>query len=338
MATLEKKADEIAALEKIKKEIAEFTVKMNAAKTEKAKEALNTKIIDLKKQLKSGQATGRDVTAKQLANALLASRKKFLEMTKKDFNGVVKQLAKNPQYAFLRGMSREEITRDIKRKAKPVGWRFKGREDYRTPTNAQVRRGRANGTVYFENRRNRSDVSQSKQLAKGGLLEHGLRVFDEIVALSYNLIFVRNNGKKYVVNLNTGRRLTQSEFDKLSNKQQNELRVMAKGGSTYEDGGQIDINDLEIPVHYTMFEEEFYEYENGGNTDQEPPIIRYYFEDEEYEYAKGGGIAAIKRAQSVNAAIEKKYANWEFPVPPVSTTAWTVTDWSKWIEKHGRKK
>lgn len=161
--TLSKKTDEIAALEKAEKQLKAAKEKGN----ELAIKKLKAKVASLKKGIKEGK-TVKDVTAKQLANSLLASRKKFLEMSKKDFNGVLKQLAKKPEYAFLKDYTREEVVRDIMRKAKPVGWRFKGRGDYRKPTPAQVRKGRANGTVYYENRPNRSDVSQTKQLAKGG--------------------------------------------------------------------------------------------------------------------------------------------------------------------------
>jgi hypothetical protein len=34
---------------------------------------------------------------------------------------------------------------------------------------------------------------------------------------------------------------------------------------SYEDGGEVDIDDLNIPVHYTMFEDEMYEYSRGGH-------------------------------------------------------------------------
>jgi hypothetical protein len=34
---------------------------------------------------------------------------------------------------------------------------------------------------------------------------------------------------------------------------------------SYEDGGEVDIDDLNIPVHYTMFEDEMYEYARGGH-------------------------------------------------------------------------
>ena len=33
---------------------------------------------------------------------------------------------------------------------------------------------------------------------------------------------------------------------------------------SFESGGEIDINDIDIPVHYTMFEDEMYEYGKGG--------------------------------------------------------------------------
>ena len=68
------------------------------------------------------------------------------------------------------------------------------------------------------------------KMAKGGLLEHGLEVGDEIMSNSANLIFVRKNGKSYVININTGKRLTQSEFDKMDNSPQNSFSRMAKGG------------------------------------------------------------------------------------------------------------
>jgi hypothetical protein len=49
-------------------------------------------------------------------------------------------------------------------------------------------------------------------------------------------------------------------------------------------------------------------------------------------YAKGGGLGKI------NEKLEKKYPNWEYPVPPVYTGNWTLKDWSNWIEKNGINK
>ena len=49
-------------------------------------------------------------------------------------------------------------------------------------------------------------------------------------------------------------------------------------------------------------------------------------------YAKGGGLGKM------NEKLEKKYPNWEYPVPPVYTGNWTLKDWSNWIDKNGINK
>mgnify|MGYP003642646618 CR=1 FL=1 len=149
MATLSQKTDEIAALESLKKDLAKFEMKQAKATKADVKVKIAAKIKGIREQIKAGKTKGKDVSAKQLANSLLRSRKKFLEMSKKDFNGVIRQLSKKPEYSFLKGMSRTEVINDINRKAKPVGWRFKGRNNYKTPTKEQVRKGQ-----YVYERRN----------------------------------------------------------------------------------------------------------------------------------------------------------------------------------------
>jgi hypothetical protein len=146
-------AKNIATLERKIKEISNAT----------AKKALQSKIDRLNRELK-----GMDMTAKQLANNLLRARKAIKELAKRDFNDLIRRLSKKPEYNFLKSMTREEIVNDIDRKAKPVGWRFKGRGNYKTPTKRQVSQGLKNGTVYWESRPNRSDVSQAVQLKEGG--------------------------------------------------------------------------------------------------------------------------------------------------------------------------
>ena len=137
-------SDKIATLEKaLKSDI-----------TESLKKKLQEKIAKLKADLKK-TATGGEVSAKELADVLLKSRKKFIEMSSKDFDGVIKRLQTKPEYSFLKYYTRSEVIDDIKRKAKPVGWRFKGRNNFKTPSKEQVKNRRANG-VYYENRPNRT--------------------------------------------------------------------------------------------------------------------------------------------------------------------------------------
>jgi len=60
-----------------------------------------------------------------------------------------------------------DLERDAKRKSKPFGWRFKGKGDYRVPTEAQRRRNP--NAVDYEARPNRADVkSKGKVLLEDG--------------------------------------------------------------------------------------------------------------------------------------------------------------------------
>ena len=238
--TLSKKTDEIAVLEKKEKQLKAAKEKGN----ELAIKKLKASIASLKEGIKEGK-TVKDVTAKQLANSLLASRKKFLEMSKKDFNGVLKQLAKKPEYAFLKNYTREEVVRDIMRKAKPVGWRFKGRGDYRKPTPAQVRKGRADGTVYYENRPNRSDVSQTKQLEKGGYADstnpkHVLHIDGQnwfLVKIDSTHFYMSNSPDFRGMAHHIGQHNGEPYYEEV--REWLKTTTMSKGGSTFQGGGEI---------------------------------------------------------------------------------------------------
>ena len=105
MATLTQKTNEIAALEALKKDLTNWETKLSKATKEGVKSKIQDKIKGIKEQIKAGRTTEKDVSAKQLANALLRSRKKFIEMSKKDFTGVITKLSKKPEYGFLKGMT-----------------------------------------------------------------------------------------------------------------------------------------------------------------------------------------------------------------------------------------
>ena len=67
------------------------------------------------------------------------------------------------------------LERDAARSAKPFGYRFVGKHDYRVPTEAQVRKGLKRGTIDYEGRPNRSDVypKAKAKLADGGMMADG---------------------------------------------------------------------------------------------------------------------------------------------------------------------
>jgi hypothetical protein len=65
-----------------------------------------------------------------------------------------------------------DLERDAGRKAKPFGYRFVGKHDYRVPTEMQIKRGLKRGTIDYEGRPNRADVNPDKKvkLADGGTI------------------------------------------------------------------------------------------------------------------------------------------------------------------------
>ena len=63
-------------------------------------------------------------------------------------------------------------------------------------------------------------LSSGELFAKGGALEHGLQIGDEIQGIMNNVVFVEKNDRNFVVNLNKGQRISQEQFDKMSYKEQ----------------------------------------------------------------------------------------------------------------------
>lgn len=71
-----------------------------------------------------------------------------------------------------------DLDRDAGRSAKPFGYRFKGKKDYRVPTELQIKRGLKRGTIDYEARPNRSDVYPKGykgkiKLEEGGMMKKG---------------------------------------------------------------------------------------------------------------------------------------------------------------------
>jgi hypothetical protein len=124
-----------------------------------------------------------------------------------------------------------DLERDANRKAKPFGYRFVGKYDYRVPTEIQIKRGLKRGTIDYEARPNRADVNPSKKikLALGGTvlsdafaseslreeLESKMKKGDPIVSFAYTdyggsfgdkvaIEYFKENHPKNIVFENTG--------------------------------------------------------------------------------------------------------------------------------------
>lgn len=153
-----KKATEIAALER----------KLNETDNKVAKDAIKKKIERLKADIKDSS-----LNAKQLAEKLLKAKQKVKDLSARDFNGLISRLKQKPEYSFLKTMSKSEIKDDLERPAKPVGWRYKGKDNYKKPTKRDIA-NRSSSGVYWEARRERSDVSNIAQLENGGTLNSSM--------------------------------------------------------------------------------------------------------------------------------------------------------------------
>lgn len=209
--------------EKISLEIATLKKALSEDMPKVVRQKIEAKIETLEKELKGSTQSGV-----AFAKSLLSGKKKVKAMAKVDFNALIKSLSKKPEYEFLKYLTRKQIEDDLDREAKPLGYRYVGRKNFKIPTKADIKAKRG---VYYENRSNRMDINRSVRLAKGGLIEHGLKVGDEIYANSRNqkdMIFVKaDDGIMYSVELNTGQRIKMNKVD-------------MKTRSKMENGGKTD--------------------------------------------------------------------------------------------------
>lgn len=140
-----------ASMEEEKKAIKEFAKAKTKPKKAQAKVRLE-------------KAKERKKNVKDLA--VTVSRKH----DKDKFKDLMKRLTDTGKYDFLKGMSKEDVERDMKRLAKPMGWRFRGKGNYKNPNRAEIKAGVKSGKVYYETRPERSDVSKTVRLAKGSTI------------------------------------------------------------------------------------------------------------------------------------------------------------------------
>jgi len=144
--------------EQISQAIATVERQISEAKSDTAKKVLAKKLERLKEELKK---------TKPSLSTLPKARKKVKVLNKSAFQELVEELSKKPEYDFLKDYSQERFLRDKARTAKPKGYRFKGDNDNK-PTADQVKKGLKDGTVYYEGRPIRSDISREIRLEKGG--------------------------------------------------------------------------------------------------------------------------------------------------------------------------
>lgn len=161
MATPSKIAEQIALLEKQKST---------------TNSVIGKKVIDSKIEKLKSELTIANKDTKGTKATISKAKEKVSAMSNKEFSELISRLKQKPEFSFLKFMSKEEIIDDVKRVAKPKGWRIAGKlGNKRRPTASEIKKGVAsNGSsVYYESRPERSDVSREVRLAGGGGVKYG---------------------------------------------------------------------------------------------------------------------------------------------------------------------
>jgi len=97
-------------------------------------------------------------------------------------------------------------------------------------------------------RRDDAEFEERGKMAKGGMLEHGMKQGDKIKGSFDNVVIVENGGKIFVVNLNTGKRWSESAWVSANHGNDGMLAkmedggYMAKGGKLVGKQKNLDVN------------------------------------------------------------------------------------------------
>jgi chemotaxis protein histidine kinase CheA len=157
------------------------------------------------KEVKSAQKEVRKtaikkVAAKQVERKQVVTRKaKRKTKIKTIISDLDKLINKNKELKAKYKDKGVDLKKDAARSAKPFGYRFVGKHDYRVPTEAQVRRGLKRGTIDYEARPNRSDKypKATVKLADGGMMADGGMTKEKDFYLVENF-----KGENYTVHYN----------------------------------------------------------------------------------------------------------------------------------------
>lgn len=163
----EKLAEMKKEIKEEKKEVAEEKKEIKAAQEKVEKTKGKVRKTPIKKPAKESKAKAPKVEKIEVKKETPKSkerkqksveRKKKVKQTLADLQELIN---KNKKLSKMYKGKNVDLDRDAKRSAKPAGYRFVGKHDYRDPkkilTPEQIRKGVKRGIIDYENRPNRSD-------------------------------------------------------------------------------------------------------------------------------------------------------------------------------------
>jgi hypothetical protein len=157
-----------AAKEEVAKQKAEIKedVKESAKETKEIKAAVK-KLAEVAKKAGKVKTTKKSAAAKPKVESKEGEREKKSEKRQTKLKGMMADLEalihKNKYLASKYEGKNVDLDRDAKRPAKPFGYRFVGKGDYRVPTAAQIKEGKKTGKIDYEGRPNRADKGPKKE-------------------------------------------------------------------------------------------------------------------------------------------------------------------------------
>ena len=157
----------VKEVEKVAKEVEK--VAKQEDKEEKPKKAVRKPIKKAKTEIKKPKVKVKERVERS------EKRKKEMRKIATELSALIEKNKKLRKKYEGQGV---DLDRDAGRSAKPFGYRFKGKKDYRVPTEQQIKRGLKRGTIDYEARPNRSDVYPKGykgkiKLEEGGMMEDG---------------------------------------------------------------------------------------------------------------------------------------------------------------------
>jgi hypothetical protein len=190
-----------------KKEVAEQKAEIKkAAKVVKAAKATKVERKEAVKKVEKKVRERKEVSVKRTRRG-----KKIKEI----IDELDKLIAKNKKLKEKYAGKGVDVKRDAGRSAKPFGYRFVGKHDYRVPTADQIKKGKKRGTIDYEGRPNRSDVypKRTAKLADGGNVKDSA-VVALVTAQIYNTKTKEFVGKERVEEIRKGNEIFSDAFSR----------------------------------------------------------------------------------------------------------------------------
>ena len=221
-ARYQKKIKELQdSLKEVKAEI------KKAAKVVKAAKATKVERKEAVKKVEKKVRERKEVSVKRTRRG-----KKIKEI----IDELDKLIAKNKKLKEKYAGKGVDVKRDAGRSAKPFGYRFVGKHDYRVPTADQIKKGKKRGTIDYEGRPNRSDVypKRAAKLADGGMIDRRyivLRIAD--MMRSYFEFEKENLKEQYEIENSKFQDLESGDFDTMKIERDNDVLIIEKDKEDY---------------------------------------------------------------------------------------------------------